>query len=209
MANSTSNTGLVPLKIGSDANYAGQFHLYYHSAAEDLLIGDPVKRAGTCNTARVETADEVFEIGKLPTVVKATAGATNYITGAVIGFKPVVDSLYELYKASGNARVVMVADDPDIVFGIRDYGAAAAIGVAAVGLNAVIKYGTDNTNKTCSGVRLDDGTTTAPAADATYQFRIVGCGDSDTRIKNDPTAAGAVWKVMINLHTERQGALGL
>lgn len=211
MANSTSNTGLKPLRMRSGARYSGQFNLYYAPSTygTDLLVGDAVVRSGTANAARVTCANEAWDIGQLPTITKATNGATNPITGAIVGFKPLVDQLTLLYGKASTDRVVMVADDPNIVFGIRDYGSATAIGITAIGLNAVLKAGSDNTDKSCSGVRLDDGTTTAPAADATFQLRIVGAGDSDTKLVNDPTDKAALWEVMINLHTENQGRVGL
>ncbi len=201
MANPTSNTGLRPLRMRDGRNYSGQFSLYcaLSTYSTDLLIGDPVIRLSTgANTATISCANEKFEAGSLPIVQKATAGATNRCTGAIIGFKPVIDNLQALYGAGSTNRVVMVADDPDVVFGIRDYG-AIALGVTAIGSDAVFKFGTDNTDKSVSGVRLDDGTTTAPGTDATYQLRIVG---KVRATDNDPTIAGTEWEVMIKTHTE-------
>lgn len=211
MTNSTSNTGAFPLRYHNGGAYSGQHNLYVaETGAAALRIGDFVVRTGTANTARITTATERYNIGQLPTIDKATVGATNRITGVVIGFKPRIGALDALHGATGIQRVVMVADDPNVVFGIRDYG-SIAIGVAAIGLNAVLKAGTDNADDSRSGIRLDDGTTTAPAADATYQLRIVRAGESVDGIENDPTLAGAIWEVMINLHTEHLGTgnLGL
>lgn len=205
MANPTSNFPLMPARMKNGAPFHGQVNTYcmLSTYATAAYIGDPVlKVAAGANTAVINTANNSHPVGSLPVVELAALTDTGYITGVIVGFEPVVDSLHALHGAASTTRVVKVVDDPDVLFHIRDDGNATPLGVTAVGLNAVLIAGTANTDNSLSGVRLDAGTGTAVAADITYQLRIKGVAQIPN---NDPTLTNTVWEVVINKHTEAQG----
>ena len=142
-----------------------------------------------------------FDIGTLPTINKATAGATNRITGVIVGFAPLPNDLTKQYNPASTERVALVCDDPDVIFEIQSDGALSA---AQVSLNAVLIYtSSGSTVSGLSGAELDSGTATAPAADATYQLMIQRASNTPG---NDITAAYCKVEVMISNHSEASGS---
>lgn len=206
MANVDSPFGLKPVRYRNGAPYTGSATPMYVASdyGTALFIGDPViKVAGGSNAAAVDAVGVGhFEIGTLPSVEKATAGDTNKITGVIVGFAPDPDNLNRNYIPASTGGVALVCTDPDVVFEIQADGAIPA---ASVGLNAVLIYThSGNTTSGLSGVELDT-TSDAPAADASNQLLIVGAVN---RLDNDTTATHAKVEVLINQHTEAQGASG-
>lgn len=191
MANPNSPYGLKPVRERDGSPYSGAANTYYvpSTDATALFIGDPVILAGSADTA-----------GTAPTVTRATAGATNRITGVVVGFQPSPDFVPYGYRPASTAMYVLVADDPYIEYVIQ----ADADGVAAaqVGLNANLTSGSGSTYTKRSGFILDGST---PDADATYQLRILGL---EPQINNEVGAYADVL-VRINLPTEAGIASGL
>lgn len=191
MANPNSPYGLRPVRERDGSPYSGAANTYYVPASDGtaLFIGDPVILAGSADTA-----------GTAPTVTRATAGATNRITGVVVGFQPSPAFVPYGYRPASTAMYVLVADDPYIEYAIQ----ADADGIAAdqVGLNANLTAGSGSTATKRSGFILD-GTT--PADDVTYQLRILGL---EPQINNEVGAYADVL-VRINLPTEAGIASGL
>lgn len=201
MANPDAPFGLRPARYVSGAPYNGACNLYYVPAAYGtaLFVGDPVVKTGTSNTA----AYNGHEAGTLPVVAKATAGDGNAITGVIVGFVS-TDRADATYNPASTERGVLVADDPNLLFHIRDDG-AAALDATSVGLNAVVIYThAGDTVYGRSGVELDTNSD-APAADASNQLTIKRLAP----IPGNELAAHAVWEVSINLHTEASGAIGI
>lgn len=204
MANVDSPFGLRPIRHQSGAPYNGAANPYYIAATYGtaLYIGDPViKVAAGSNTAAVSAAGlGDFPIGSLPNIEKATAGATNRVTGVIVGFAPNPDNLTQHYNPASNERVALVCDDPDVIFEIQADGAIPA---ASMGLNAVFIYThSGDTSTGLSGVELDT-TSTAPGADATYQMlilRAVNRSDVDTTITH------AKVEVKLSNHTQASGS---
>jgi hypothetical protein len=117
----------------------------------------------------------------------------------IVGFSPLPTDLSKNYNPANTARVAYVADDPDLVFEIQADGAVPA---ASMGLNAIFIYThSGNTTTGLSGVELDT-TGTAPAADASYQMRILSAVN---REDNDTTLTHAKVLVVLNNHTEAHG----
>lgn len=200
MANVDAPFGLRPVRYRSGQAYTGACRAYFVTGDNAALhIGDPVVKTGTANTA----ATHGFEAGFLPAVTRATAGATNRVTGVVVGFLA-DDQTSTTYRVNNTSRVVLVADDPDLVYHIQDDG-TGSLGAATVGLNAVFVAGTGSTVYGRSKFELDGGGATAPAADATYQMTILGLAP----IPGNELADFAVWEVAINLHTEIPAVAGL
>lgn len=206
MANVDTPMGLRPVRHKSGAPYNGAANPYYIKGdyGTALFIGDPVTRNGTANLAAVKVpGGGTFGVGTLPEVQKTTAGDSNSdaerITGVIVGFSPLPTNLEVKHNPASTERVAYVCDDPDIEFEIQADGAIPA---ASVGLNAILIYTHSGSASTgLSGVELDT-TGTAPAADASYQLRILRAVN---REDNDTTLTHAKVLVAINVHTEGQG----
>lgn len=199
MANSDARFGLRPITQGNAGGTTGKVRQYYTTA--ELFIGDPVVKTGTSNTAAVGLGKE-WAAGTLQVVAKATAGAANATTGAVVGFDVSPSYLDTAYNASGVARIVHVADDPHQEFEIQaDSGAAVA--ATDIGSNADFIYThAGDTATGLSGAELD---TSDMSAGATAQLTILGV------IPRADNALGTNVKlrVRINLHTEANTIVGI
>lgn len=206
MANTDNRFGLRPIKHRNGAAYNGAFNAYYvpSSYGTALFVGDPVVRVDTgSNAAALNTPGGDFPIGTLPIVAKATVGDGNAITGVIVGFGPDPDGLSRIYNPASTERLVYVADDPDLVFEAQMEGTLTA---TMVGLNAVLIYThAGSTSTGLSGAEVDTGTTTAPAADASYQLTIRRMVN---RVDNE-MGANAKVEVTINNHTEAHASLGI
>lgn len=195
MPNVNSPFGLSPWNVRTNSPYTGGGNTYFVPSTDStaLFIGDPVILAGSSGNA--QPGPESY-----PTVTRATAGATNRITGVVVGFQPTPALQPFGYRPASTAMNVIIADDPELAFLIQ----ADVDGVAAdqVGLNANLTSGSGSTATKQSGFILD-GTT--PATDATFQLRILALAP---QIDNE---FGAYARVLarINLPTEAGVASGL
>lgn len=206
MANADTPFGLKPVRYRSGAPYNGAANPYFIPSGYGtaLYIGDPVVITGTSNTARVTVPGiGSCEIGTLREINKVTAGDSNSDaerqTGVIVGFSALPTDLNKNYNPASTERVAWVADDPDLVFEIQADGAIPA---ASMGLNAIFIYTHSGSTTTgLSGAELDT-TGTAPAADASYQMRIVGAVN---RLDNDTTLTHAKVLVVLNNHTEAHG----
>jgi hypothetical protein len=206
MANLDAAFGLKPLRMRDGSPFVGAVNKYVAKStyATALFVGDPVVRvAGGSNTTVVQGLTETHEIGALPEIEKATAGDANVITGVIVGFEATTDR--DLISGTASTeRVVLVADDPDVVFEIQADGSVAA---ADIGLNAnLIFTNAGSTTTGLSGVELDT-TCDAPAADASNQLRIVGVSKDPEN--NELGSANVNLEVVINQHSEAPGALGI
>lgn len=197
MSNVDYPRGFMPVRNRAGAPYNGAFRPYVvlASDATALFIGDPVVKTGTANTTFING----HLPGTLPTVVRATAGATNQITGIVVGMEADTRDSTP-FRAASTLRVVYVADDPELVFQAQDDG-VAALAVTSTGLNANVIYTTAGSTATGrSGAEINSNTV---ASDATFQFTIQGLA----RREGNEVGANSLLEVTINLHTERLGAV--
>lgn len=204
MANQDASFGLRPVRYRNGAPWNGQCRQYYVPASDNvaIFIGDCVVHVGDSND------NEIFGCppGSLLEVTRATAGDTpgtgTLITGVVVGVVPVTaDSLP--YRAASTERILLVADDPDIIFEIQADGTVTA---DTMGLNAVlIDTNSGSTVTGRSGTELDT-TSDTPAADASNQLLILGLAKKPN---NDLASANPILEVLINAHTHLQPALGI
>lgn len=198
MANADSPFGLKPVRHKGGAPFNGAANPYYVPAtyATALFVGDPVVITGTANTAEVKRVGGDFGIGTLPEINKATAGATNRISGVIVGFMPETNDS-NVYGAASTERVALVADDPDLVFEAQ---ADDALAVTGVGANANLVFTHSGSTITgISGVEVDSSTS---AVGATLQVRVMRFAN---RTDNEANAAANKVEVMINLHTATTG----
>jgi len=190
MANANMAFGLRPVRYRSGAPYNGACNPYAVASdyATALAIGDPVVKAGS-------------SIGPLATVARATAGATNQITGVIVGIVPTPSVAANGYLLASTGGTVLVADDPGLLFAVQEDSDSNAVEDTEVGLNANLASGTLNSYTKKSGFVLDS---TSAGADATYQLTIQG---AESRADNTFPGNYATLLVSINLHTERLGAV--
>lgn len=189
MANTNAPGGLRPVRDGSNRPWSGGGNTYYiNNAANDFYVGDPVIISGSADA------------NGFPTVVLATAGATNRITGAILGFQVEGQTVPAMnggpYLATGQSGYVIVEDDPNVVYEIQ----ASTIAATDFESNANLTAGTGN-RVTGSGWTLDGG---SYGTGATLQVRVVGA------VQTPPATLGAYAKVLvrINLPTEAGIASG-
>lgn len=195
MANVQSAFGLRPVRYIGGAPYNGACNTYIAAAsyATNLFIGDPVVITGT---AVAGTSGGTYQL-----INVATAGATNQITGVIVGFGPTPSIVSNGYGVASTLREVYVADDPALLFEIMEDSDGNAVELAEVGLNANLVSGSGSTATKKSGWMLDS---TSAAADATFQLTIRNAPD---RVDNEAAANYAKWLVSINLHTNRLAAV--
>lgn len=183
MANADTPFGLKPVQHRNGAPYNGSFRLYSVAAGDGtaILIGDPVVLAGTSQTIDGRIYSDV---------VRAATG--NVFSGVCIGVVPVTqDSLR--YRAASTQRVLMIADDPDLLFEIQEVSGGTALTANDAGLNADIIVAAGSTVTALSGVELNNAT---EATTATLDLHIVGV------VMRDDNAIGehCKWLVTFNRH---------
>lgn len=192
MANPNTPRGLVPKMHRNGAPYNGAVRKYYVPSTYDtaLYVGDPVI---------IVTASA--DANGIQTVARATAGATNYVLGPMVGIVgsdgiPVTRENGIFHPAS-TAGYILVADDPDLLFEIQEDGVGGAMAAGAAGRNADLIAGTAPNAAGFSGWMLDSNTV---ATGNTLQLRIVGPSE---RVDNVIAEDYAKWLVAINLHVMR------
>lgn len=192
MANANYARGLIPVRSFAGSNYECPLRAYTARSdyATALFIGDPVVKSG------------LADANGRPGIILATAGATNAITGVVVGFEDIA-SMTLGYGAASTQRTVLVADSPGTLFEIQEDAVGATTALADVGLNCDLISAAGSTTNRVSGWMMDSST---KAAGATLQLKIVGFVE---RIDNTPASANAKMLVTINLHTEVPGVVGL
>lgn len=209
MANTNRPFGLKPVRYRNGTPWTGQARHYHvpSSHGTAIYIGDPVDLTGTSNTAEVTCLGGTFPIATLADVTLATLADGNYTCGVVVGVEA-VNRESTIYREASTDRVLLVADDPDLIFEVQDDG-ATALAATSVGLNAILESGTGSTTTGLSGYVLDTNGD-APAADASNMLLIMGLSK---RLGNE-VAAYAVWEVMLNMHRYKatgdgDGSLGV
>lgn len=184
MANAIVARGLVPVRGVNSQTVTGGPRLYSHAAGDGtaLMVGDPVKIAGTAQTINGITTQDV---------VRAATG--DVICGVVVGISPTTrDSLS--YGAASTAYQLFVDDDPNSLFEIQDVGTNTVLTVADIGLNVDFVVASGNTYLGTSGVTLNNAT---EATTNTLDLKIV---DVVNRADQDNSTGALKFLVRINRH---------
>lgn len=194
MANTNAPFGARPVRYLNGSPWNGAARPYYVPSDYNtaLYIGDPVVIVGDSN----DNEFMGFPSGTLSEVNIATAGDGVAFTGFITSVLPVTRESY-VYKPASTEAIVMVCDDPNVVFEMQDDG-SATLTVDSVGLNANLVSGSGSTATGRSGWCLD---ATTPSADASNQLFIQSLA---RRIANNTIGATyAIWEVTINQQTYR------
>lgn len=183
MANTDNAFGLKPVQHRNGAPYNGAFRLYSTATGDGtaIYIGDPVILSGTSQTINGRTYSDVDQ-----------AATGDVITGVVVGVMPVTQDSTR-YRAASTQRLLMVADDPDLIFEIQEVSGGTALTANDAGLNANIVVAAGSTVTGLSGVELNNAT---EATTNTLDVHIVG------PVQRDDNAIGehCKWLVTINRH---------
>ncbi len=191
MPNTNVAFGLKPVRYASGAPYNGAAKEYFVPSSDGtaLFVGDPVIIAGSADAGMTAA-----------TVTRATAGATNRITGVVVGFRPSDSIIANGYRLASTDAYVLVADDPDLLFEIQDDSVGGALAAADIGLNADLIAASGSTVTKRSGFMLD---TSTKATGATLQLRIEGL------VPRVDVEVGTTAKVLVRINLPTQtGASG-
>jgi hypothetical protein len=201
MANPDAPFGLRPVRYRSGAPYNGACNPYYIGTGDNtaLFIGDPVVNAADSNSA-IE-GDGRHPAGTLGVVTRATAGAGAAVLGIVVGVEWLHrDSL--VYREASTERIIYVADDPNLVFHIRDDGAGTP-GSGNVNLNAdIIFTHAGSTVSGRSGAELSGASLEADLDSQLYVLRAASFPD------NSVAEDHCIWEVYLNTHVYGLGATG-
>lgn len=192
MANADTPFGLKPVQQRNGAPYNGAFRLYSVAAGDGtaIMVGDPVTLAGTSQTVNGRIYSDV---------VRSATG--DVFTGVCIGVVPdTQDSLR--YRAASTQRVLMIADDPDLLFEIQEVSGGTALTANDAGLNANIVVAAGSTVTALSGVELNNAT---EATTNTLDLHIVG------PVMREDNAIGehCKWLVTFNRHQFRNQVAGI
>jgi hypothetical protein len=192
MANADTPFGLKPVQHRNGAPYNGSFRLYSVAAGNGtaIMIGDPVTLAGTSQTIDGRIYSDV---------VRSATG--DVFQGVCIGVVPVTqDSLR--YRAASTQRVLMVADDPDLLFEIQEVSGGTALTANDAGLNANIIVASGSTVTGLSGVELNNS---GEDTTNTLDLHLVGV------VMREDNAIGehCKWLVTFNRHQFRNQVAGI
>jgi len=198
MANVSKPAGLSPVQYLNGSPWSGQARCYFIPQADGnaYAIGDPVVMAGDA------------DVNGVPSITLATAGATNPILGAIVGFgryetlmaNPANLDSNIVPAAKTNPYYAMVADDPNILFQIQEGGAGPALTSANVGQNANLLSGVNN-GYVSQWTFNDVGTGTG----ATLQVRLMGL----VRTIDNAYGTAAKWLCLINVHQLAKNTAGV
>ena len=174
---------------------------------EAMFIGQLVTFEGAGNTAVVRTAGHVYQPGELASIAVVADGATAKSLGVVVGIEQPLGRSVVVSRVASVERVISVAicDENTILEVPGDSSGSPAATMVGANCNFV----NNNTGSVVTGfadTKLDEST---PAADATYQGKIVGLRGGFTNNARDSLAVGCVWLVKMNLRVEANAIAGV
>lgn len=194
MANVDRPSGLTPVKNISGAPWNGQTNMYLFKAATGtaVFIGDLVKLAGSAGVEGTDTVVNGIDVVGMPNITQSAAGDLH--VGVVVGFLPNQDNLTQRHRPASQARIALVADDPNTIFEIQEVSGGTALTADEVGLNANVVVGTGSTTTGLSGSELSNS---SEASTADLDLKIIGLSPRP----DNAIGEHAKWLVKINTHS--------
>ena len=183
MANTDTPFGLKPVRYLSGAPYNGAANIYSTAAgdATAIYIGDPVIISGTAQTIDGAIYQDVDQ-----------AATGDVIVGVVVGVLPDTrDSL--IYRAASTQRLLVVCDDPNVVFEIQEVSGGTPLAANDMGMNANFVVAAGSATSGRSGVELNNAT---EATTNTLDLQICGFVNRP----DNEIGEHAKWLVRINRH---------
>lgn len=192
MANLNTPQGLTPIN-DNGTPWSGQGRLYYvpSSVGTNIFVGDPLLVTGGSDAYGV------------PSIGLATAGATHYVTGVMVGVAngpaaganatSTVLQSSTIYHPASTAGYILVCDDPNTLFTIQEDSVGGALSTTAASGNANLIAGSGGSTATgLSSWMLDSSSLDT---DATFQLRIMQLLREPDNVIGDY----AKWVVRLNL----------
>ena len=158
MANRDTPNGFKPVRYMNGSPYNGAHNLYLKLAglAEAHFIGDIVTLAGSAGTAGLRVNG--IDVEGMPTIQEGAVSTD--VLGVIVGFYPNPDALGTNHSPASTAAIVMVADDPDLVFEIQEDSDSTSFTADDVGRNVdSIAMLDGNTTTGTSALELDSSVT--------------------------------------------------
>lgn len=189
MANADAAFGLRPVRHLNGNPWNGMTRMYYVPSTDNsaIYIGDPVIHGGTAGAAG--TIVNGIDVEGMPTADVGAAASAKFL-GVMVGRLPKQSDPSVLYRVASEDTIILVCDDPSVVFEVQEDGAIAA---TAVGLNGDLTTFGGSTTTGRSTVELDSSTVTTTA---TLSVRVLGLA----RRPNNNIGTNAVWEVAFNEH---------
>jgi hypothetical protein len=190
MSNPNSAFGLRPHSELSGAPYSAAPRTYSVPASDAtaIYIGDAVKLAGT---------GQIINGSPFSDVARAASG--DVIVGVVVGVVPQTrDST--TYRAASTQRLLLVADDPGLLFEIQQSNTGTPFAVNDIGLNCNMTVAAGSTFTGFSGTVADN---TSGATTNTLDLKIVGFTDDPVNDFGSSASSGTLASrllVRINRH---------
>lgn len=191
MANANAPFGLRPVGYLNGSPWSGKGRMY-HIRSDDnsaYAIGDPVVLSGNSDANGV------------PDVALATAGSTNLVLGPMLGMggsvyggpgaDPKSLDTTVIPATKTHDYYIMVADDPNIIFAVREGASGTAFVAGDAENNVSLVAGTNNGY--VSTWRLDN---TTEASTAALQMKMLGL----QQIQGNQFGYNAIWLCLINQH---------
>lgn len=190
MANNNAPFGLRPVSTVSGQPFSGAARVYSVPAGDGtaIYLNDAVKLVGT---------SQIINGSSYPDVAQAASG--NVICGVVIGVLPATrDSL--TYRAASTQRLLLVADDPNLLFEVQQGNSGTALNANDVGLNVNLTVTAGSTVTGYSASVIDNA---SEATTNTLDVKIVGIVDRADNDIGTSVSSGTVasrFLVRINRH---------
>lgn len=194
MSNVNAPRGITPIRHRNGAPYNGACRQYYHDSGNGvgIFIGDLV--TGTGGSTFVNMGGTIQSMAN---VVQSATG--DIFQGVCVGvLQDTRDSL--IYCAASTGRIILVADDPDLLFQAQDTNSGTPLTANDIGLNVNVVVGSGSTVTGQSAMTLDN---TTEATTNTLDLKIVGqvnSPDNDLGSTVSSGAAACQFLVAINRH---------
>lgn len=190
MANSTGPFGLIGRKQAYNGVYNSGLRAYSVAAgdATAIYVGDLVTLAGTSQVINGQVFPDVVQF--------ATGGVT---CGAVVAILAQTrDTL--TYRAASTQAILLVEDDPNALFEIRQVAGGTPLTANDIGLNANIVVGSGSTFTGFSGMALDNTTEATTNTLDVKIMEIVNRADNDPGSAVGTGADSSTFLVRLNRH---------
>ena len=172
MANPDTPNGLKPVRYLDGSPYNGAHNLYYVPATYGtaIFIGDVVTHAGDAGPAGTFVSG--VDVEGMP-IVNLYAVGDNAM-GVVVGFLPNPTALETNHKPASVAAILMVADDPGLIFEVQEDSVGATLAAVDVGRNVdILGALAGNTATGNSAQEIDSSVTSVTTTAGFRMLRLV------------------------------------
>lgn len=192
MANKDTPNGLKPVRYLDGSPYNGAHNLYLKPVGYGtaVFIGDVVTHAGSAGTAGLRVNN--IDVEGMPTI--ALYAVNDNAIGVVVGFYPNPTALETNHSPASTAQIVMVADDPGLIFEVQEDSVGADFAAVDVGRNVdILAALAGNTTTGQSAQELDSSVTSVTTTAGFRLMRLVPRPDN-------AIGANARWEVKFVEH---------